>query len=75
MALTSRQKEIIQSLADNPGLSHVQIAEQLGISDHTFSNHLRKIYEKLEATNKLEALIKALRLGIVSIEPMDDLPQ
>jgi DNA-binding NarL/FixJ family response regulator len=71
--LTTRQKEIVQALADNPGLSYAQIAEQLGISDHTFNNHLRKIYEKLEATNKLEALINALRMGIVSIEQVDNL--
>jgi DNA-binding NarL/FixJ family response regulator len=66
--LTPRQLEIIQALADNPGLSYAQHAEKLGISEHTFNNHLRKIYEKLEATTVLEALVRAVRLGIVLIE-------
>ncbi len=70
--LTPRQKETLQALANNPSLSYPQIAGQLGISDHTFSNHLRKVYEKLEATNKLEALISALRMGLISINQTDN---
>lgn len=66
--LTPRQLEIIQALADNPGLSYAQHAGRLGISEHTFHNHLRKIYEKLEAKTVLEALVSAVRLGIVLIE-------
>jgi DNA-binding NarL/FixJ family response regulator len=66
--LTARQKEILQTLANNPSLSHQQNAERLGISEHTLNNHLRKIYEQLEATNKLEALITAMRMGLISIE-------
>lgn len=66
--LTQRQLEIIQALAGNPGLSYSQHADRLGISEHTFNNHLRKIYEKLEAKNVLEALVSAVRLGIVLIE-------
>ncbi|MFQ5433808.1 MAG: LuxR C-terminal-related transcriptional regulator [Anaerolineae bacterium] len=70
--LTLRQQEILQALANNPSLSYPQIAERLGISEHTFNNHLRKIYERLEAANKLEALLTALRMGLISIENMND---
>lgn len=69
--LTARQKEILQALANNPSLSHQQIAERLGISEHTLNNHLRKIYEQLEATNKLEALLNAMRMELISIERLD----
>lgn len=70
--LTARQKEILQALANNPSLSHSEISERLGISEHTLNNHLRKIYEHLEATNKLEALINAMRMGLISIERLHD---
>ncbi len=73
--LSSRQKEILQALANNPNLSYPQIAKRLGISEHTFNNHLRKIYERLEVSNKLEALLNALRIGLVSFERINDTHQ
>lgn len=69
--VTARQKEILQALVNNPSLPYSQVAERLGISEHTLNNHLRKIYERLEANNKLEALLNAVRMGLVSIEQLD----
>lgn len=66
--LTGRQEEIMQAIAANPDWSYASHAEVLGISEHTFSNHLRQIFERLEVNNIAAALIKAIQLGIVTVK-------
>lgn len=56
-ALSAREKEVLQWLAK--GYSYKNIAEELFISIETVRTHIRNIYEKLHATNKMEALKKA----------------
>jgi len=61
--LTAREQEILRLLAD--GLLKKEIADQLGISVHTASTHLRKVYEKLHVNTNTGAVAKALREGII----------
>jgi len=43
-----------------------QIARELGISESTVRNHLSLIFKKLSATNRVEAVMSALRVGLVA---------
>lgn len=61
--LSPREKEVLQLLAD--GLGVAQISRQLYISDSTTKTHISKLYEKLGAGNRAQALMSALRLGLL----------
>lgn len=67
MPLTGRQEEVIQSIAANPDWSYGEHARRLGISENTFSNHLRHIFERLEVNNITAAVVKAIEIGIVTV--------
>jgi DNA-binding CsgD family transcriptional regulator len=54
--LTPREKEVIQLLS--LGLSYEKIAMQMNVRHETIKMHLKNIYRKLEAKNKIEALQK-----------------
>ena len=58
--LTRRQNEILRLAAQ--GLKNQEIAAQLGISYQTVKNTLKRVYSKLEARNRIEAILKS---GIV----------
>jgi len=64
--LSVREVEVLQLTAD--GLSTVEIAEQLFLSQHTVKNHLRHAMAKLEAHTKLEAVVKAVRAHLITID-------
>lgn len=55
--LSDREREVLQWLSK--GFSYKEIAEKLFISVETVRTHIRNIYEKLHASNKMEALRKA----------------
>ena len=61
---------MLQLLADGLGVS--QISRQLFISDSTTKTHISKLYDKLGAGNRAQALMTALRLGL--LEAPDDTP-
>jgi len=61
--LSSREIEILK-LIEN-GLSYSECATKLSISTHTVNSHIKKIYQKLHATNKQEAVLKAKQKGIL----------
>ena len=61
--LTDRERDILRLLAD--GLVKKEIAEQLGLSVHTVSTHLRAVYGKLHVSTNTGAVAKALREGII----------
>jgi DNA-binding CsgD family transcriptional regulator len=44
-----------------------RIADRLGITTHTVRTHIRKIQSKLGARSKLEAVVVALRLGLIEL--------
>jgi DNA-binding NarL/FixJ family response regulator len=55
--LSDREREVLQWLSK--GFSYKEIAEKLFIAVETVRTHIRNIYEKLHAGNKMEALRKA----------------
>ena len=61
--LTPREMEVLQLLAQ--GLANKAIAERLGISDHTAKFHVNAILGKLDAESRTEAIVQAVRLGLV----------
>ena len=63
--LTPREIEVLRVLAD--GLDGKKIAERLGISDKTERNHMASILTKLGAHSRLQALVFALRYGLVDL--------
>lgn len=63
--LSSRELEVLRQVAS--GMSDKQVAQQLGISEKTVRSHLTKVYIKLRASNRLEAVINALRSGLLSL--------
>ena len=66
--LSQREKEVLALLAD--GLGVAQISRQLYISESTTKTHISKLYEKLGAANRAQALMTALRLGLLK-QPTD----
>ncbi len=63
--LSIRELEVLRQVAF--GLSDKQVAGLLGISQKTVRNHLTSVYGKLRASNRVEAVINALRRGLVSL--------
>ncbi|MBL7819604.1 MAG: response regulator transcription factor [Saprospiraceae bacterium] len=54
LPLTSRELELLDLLAK--GLLYKEIADQLGITTGTVKQHIHKIYDKLQVTNRTEAI-------------------
>ena len=61
--LSPREREVLGLLAD--GLGVAQISRQLFISESTTKTHISKLYDKLGAGNRAQALMTALRLGLL----------
>ncbi len=64
--LTPRELEVLQALAD--GLSDKEMSESLHVGVGTVRNHLVSIFGKLGVNSRLQALVLALRQGIVEID-------
>lgn len=64
--LTDREEEVLQLLAQ--GTTTADIAARLYISQKTVKNHLAAIYDKLDVIDRTQAVIRAVRLGIVRLE-------
>ena len=62
--LSPRESEVLRLLAD--GLGVANIARQLFVSESTAKTHISKIYEKLGAANRAQAIMKALRAGLLT---------
>ena len=63
--VTKREVEVLQLIAD--GCSTPEVAEQLFISQKTVKNHLASIYHKLDARDRTQAVLQAVRMGIVRL--------
>lgn len=63
--VTKREVEVLQLIAD--GCSTPEVAERLYISQKTVKNHLASIYHKLDARDRTQAVLQAVRLGIVRL--------
>lgn len=62
--LTPREKEVLQLMAE--GYPSRAIAAELGISYTTIRTHIRSLGSKLAVHSKLEAIVKARELGLIS---------
>jgi DNA-binding NarL/FixJ family response regulator len=63
--LTGREVEILKLVAT--GLANKQIAYKLKISEKTVRNHISHIYEKLEIYDRSQAVLYAVRKGLVEL--------
>lgn len=66
--LSEREKEVL--LLAGQGLSGAIVAERLTIAERTVQAHLTSIYGKLGARNKTEAILLALKRGVVLLEEL-----
>jgi DNA-binding NarL/FixJ family response regulator len=63
--LTARQHEVLKLLGD--GIGTGDIAMQLGVTDQTARNHINALLRELGVHSRLEAVVAAYRIGILSI--------
>lgn len=61
--LSKREQEVLEQLAT--GRSTKEIADALGLGDETVKSHLSRIYQKLKATDRVQAVVTAMRHGLV----------
>jgi DNA-binding NarL/FixJ family response regulator len=68
--LSEREHEVLLLLAD--GLGTAAIAERLFMSESTAKSHIGHIYQKLGVSNRAQALVTAMRIGLLSsVRPQD----
>jgi DNA-binding NarL/FixJ family response regulator len=70
--LTERELEVIRALAQ--GMSDRQIARTLDISEKTVRNHTSNIYRKLHIFDRTQAVIYAVREGVIDVEELEYRP-
>jgi DNA-binding NarL/FixJ family response regulator len=64
LGISDREHEVLGLLAG--GLSNKQIAAKLGVSPNTVKTHIARLFEKLGARRRTEAILKARELGLVA---------
>lgn len=63
LGITERENEVLLEIA--AGHSGKEIARRLNLSPNTVKSHTMRLYEKLEARRRTEAVRKARELGLV----------
>ncbi len=63
MELTEREVEILRLMTE--GLNNREIADKTMISIHTVKAHICSIFTKLKANGRVDASVKAVKLGLV----------
>jgi DNA-binding CsgD family transcriptional regulator len=63
MSITPRHAQILQYVAE--GMSVHQAASQLGITSKTVNNHLGSVYRRLGVENLTQAVLRAIRFGLI----------
>jgi DNA-binding NarL/FixJ family response regulator len=66
VTLSLRESEILQLAVD--GINVSTMAHRLIISEKTVKHHLSAIYSKLGTTNRTDAVVRGLRLGLVDLD-------
>jgi DNA-binding NarL/FixJ family response regulator len=62
--LSAREREVLELLAEGFGVA--DISRKLFVSESTAKTHISKIYEKLGAANRAQAIMRAIRAGLLS---------
>lgn len=65
--LTPRELQVLQLAAD--GRSNKEIAAELVLSEKTVKNHIANIFSKLKVNDRTQAVLYALRKGLVKMTP------
>jgi len=65
IVLTPRESDVLQLLAR--GRSNKQIAATLGVSERTVKFHVSALFTKLGATNRTEAVTRAIQAGLTTL--------
>jgi two-component system, NarL family, response regulator DevR len=65
--LTPRERELLEALAE--GLSDKEIAEKLYVGIGTVRSHMTHLLSKLGVDSRLQALVFAIRYGLVEVHP------
>ncbi len=63
LGISARELTVLQALSE--GGSNKEIARRLGISPETVKTHLARLYERLGARRRTEALVRARELGLL----------
>lgn len=63
LGISGREMDVLHALAD--GLTNKEIARRLGISPNTVKTHTARLFEKLSATRRTDAINRARALGIL----------
>ncbi len=66
--LTTREKDVLRQLA--LGRANKEIASALGIGDETVKSHVSAVLTKLDAENRSQAIVQALKRGLVTLEEL-----
>ena len=64
VVLTDREVQCLSWTA--AGKTSLEIAEILGLSEHTVNHYLNQVTRKLEAVNRTQAVVKAMRRGLIA---------
>ena len=64
--LTTRELQVLRLMAD--GKDNYEISDHLEISLYTVRNHVRNVRQKLNAGTKLEAVVNAVRMGLLTLD-------
>jgi len=61
--LTERENDVLTLIAK--GYSRQEVAENLGVSQHTVTTHIKHIYRKLSVHSRTEAVFEAYQMGLI----------
>jgi len=64
--ITKREEEVLQLIAE--GFSTTEVATKLFISVKTVKNHLASVYQKLDSRDRTQAVVRAVKMGIIRLE-------
>jgi DNA-binding NarL/FixJ family response regulator len=67
-ALTARETEVLRHMA--LGLSNREIAAALSVSEETVKTHVTHVLAKMNVDNRAQAIVQALKRGIVSLDEL-----
>jgi two-component system NarL family response regulator len=63
--LSKREREVLQLMT--AGMSNLEIGEALNITEGTVKSHINNILSKLNVSDRTQAVIAALKRGIVKL--------